>query len=132
MSYQIETIPPFDKAVKRLTRKYRHIKRDLQVLVGTLSANPLAGVAIPGFAHQVWKIRLASSDIRAGKRGGYRVIYAISREARTCYLMYIYSKPEKADVSAKEIEALLVELEEHLFGRGESEKTYQKLREGVE
>ena len=25
MSYQIETIPPFDKAVKRLTRKYRHI-----------------------------------------------------------------------------------------------------------
>jgi len=132
MSYQIETIPPFDKAVKRLTKKYRHIKQDLQVLVGTLSANPLAGVAIPGFAHQVWKIRLASSDIRAGKRGGYRVIYAISREARTCYLMYIYSKPEKADVSAREIEALLVELEEHLFGRGESEKTYQKLREGVE
>jgi len=83
MSYQIETIPPFDKAVKRLTRKYRHIKQDLQALVGTLSANPFAGVAIPGFAHQVWKIRLASSDIRAGKRGGYRVIYAISREART-------------------------------------------------
>ncbi len=68
MSYQIETIPPFDKAVKRLTRKYRHIK---------------------------------------------------------------YSKPEKADVSPREIEALSVELEEHLFGRGESEKTYQKLRERV-
>jgi len=40
MSYQIETIPPFEKAVKRLTKKYRHIKQDLQVLVGTLSANP--------------------------------------------------------------------------------------------
>ncbi len=131
MSYQIETIPPFDKAVKRLTRKYRHIKQDLQALVGTLSANPFAGVAIPGFAHQVWKIRLASSDIRAGKRGGYRVIYAISREARTCYLMYIYSKPEKADVSSREIEALLVELEEYLFGRGESKETHRKLREGV-
>jgi len=132
MSYQIETIPPFDKAIKRLTRKYRHIKQDLQVLVGTLSANPLAGVAIPGFAHQVWKIRLASSDIRAGKRGGYRVIYAISREARTGYLMCIYSKPEKADVSAKEIEAMLVELEEYLFGREESEETHRKLRERVE
>ena len=120
MSYQIETIPPFDKAVKRLAKKYRHIKQDLQVLVGTLLANPFAGVAIPGFAHQVWKVRLASSDIRAGKRGGYRVIYAISREARTCYLMFIYPKPEKADVSAREIEALLVELEEYLFGRGES------------
>jgi hypothetical protein len=32
--------------------------------------------------------------------------------------MYIYSKPEKADVSAKEIEALLVELEEYLFSGG--------------
>jgi len=37
MSYQIESIPPFDKAVKRLARKYRHIKQDLQVLVSTLS-----------------------------------------------------------------------------------------------
>jgi len=112
MSYQIETIRPFDKAVKRLARKYRHIKRDLRDLVGTLSANPYAGVAIPGFAHRVWKVRLASSDIRAGKRGGYRVIYAISRQARTCYL----TKPKKANVSAREIEALLVELEEYLFG----------------
>ena len=35
-------------------------------------------------------------------------------------MMYIHSKPEKADVSAREIEALLVELEEYLFGREES------------
>ena len=40
MSYQIETILPFDKAVKRLVKKYRLIKQDLQVLVGTLSADP--------------------------------------------------------------------------------------------
>jgi len=33
--------------------------------------------------------------------------------------MYIYSKPEKADVSAKEIEVLLVELEGYLLGKEE-------------
>jgi len=102
MNYQIETIPPFEKAVKRLAKKYRRIKQDLQVLVGILSENPFAGVAIPGFAHQIWKVRLASSDIRAGKRGGYRVIYAIGRGTRTCYLLYIYPKPAKSDISAGE------------------------------
>jgi len=45
--------------------------------------------------------------------------------------MYIYSKPEKADVSAKEIEALLVELEEYLFDKGESEEACRKPGEGV-
>ena len=118
MSYQIETIPPFNKAIKRLAKKYRRIKQDLRVLVGMLSTNPFAGVAIPSFGRQVWKVRLASRDIRGGKRGGYRVIYAISKEAKMVYLMYIYPKSKKGDISAKEIEALLVELEEYLFESG--------------
>ena len=42
MSYQIETISPFDKAIKRLAKKYRRIKQDLRVLVGMLSTNPFA------------------------------------------------------------------------------------------
>jgi len=53
MSYQIETIRPFDKAVKRLAKKYRRIKQDLLVLVKSLSTNPFIGVAITGFADQV-------------------------------------------------------------------------------
>ena len=114
MSYQIETIRPFDKAIKRLAKKYRRIKQDLRVLISMLSTDPFAGVAIPGFAQQVWKIRVASRDIRGGKRGGYRVIYAISKEAEMVYLMYIYPKSKKANISAKEIETLLVELEDYL------------------
>ena len=111
MSYEVRTIPAFDRAVKRLHRKYRHIKEDLQKLVETLSSDPFVGVAIPGFAHEVWKIRLASTDIGKGKRGGYRVIYAVRQDTQTCYLLYVYAKPQKADVTPEEIEALLADLE---------------------
>lgn len=70
MSYQIETTPTFDRAVKRLLKKYRHIKGDLLVLAAVLAETPFAGVAIPGYSHAIWKIRLASSDMQSGKRGG--------------------------------------------------------------
>ena len=85
MSYQIESTSSFDRAVKRLAKKYHHIKQDLRGLVDALLENPLAGDAIPGFAHAVWKIRLASSDMHSGKRGGYRVIYAVNQETEVCY-----------------------------------------------
>jgi len=116
VNYEVFTIPAFDKAVKRLGKKYRRIKVDLERVVRTLSANPFAGMAIPGFGHRIWKIRLASTDMQVGKRGGYRVIYAVDREEQACYLLYIYAKPEKADMSAQELEDLLLELEAFLYG----------------
>ena len=112
MSYQIESAASFDRAVKRLAKKYRLIKRDLSGLVDILADNPFAGDAIPGFAHEVWKIRLASSDMQSGKRSGYRVIYAINQATEFCYLLFIYAKPERGDVTASDIEALLAELDE--------------------
>jgi len=111
MSYQIESTSSFDHAIKRLAKKYRHIKQDLRGLVDALLENPLAGDAIPGFAHAVWKIRLASSDMHSGKRGGYRVIYAVNQETEVCYLLFMYAKPERGDITAREIEALLAELD---------------------
>ncbi len=114
MSYEVFSIPAFDNAAKRLQKKYRHIKADLGRLVDILQDAPFAGVAIPGYGHQVWKIRLASTDMQVGKRGGYRVIYAVDREEGACYLLTIYPKSEKADVSGEELEPLLEDLEQFL------------------
>jgi mRNA-degrading endonuclease RelE of RelBE toxin-antitoxin system len=112
MSYQIESTASFDRAVKRLAKKYRHIKQDLRALLNILANNPFEGDAIPGFAHEVWKIRLASTDMQSGKRSGYRVIYGINQETSMCYLLFIYAKPERGDVTAGEIEALLAQIDE--------------------
>jgi len=70
MNYQVESIEAFDRAVKRLARKYRHIAADLRGLIAVLKENPSAGDAIPGFAHEVWKIRWASRVGRCGLRTG--------------------------------------------------------------
>ena len=53
MSYQIESIASVDRAVKRLAKRYRHVKRDLRGLLDVLAENPFAGDAIPGFAREV-------------------------------------------------------------------------------
>ena len=50
--------------------------------------------------------------MQSGKRSGYRVIYAINQATEFCYLLFIYAKPERGDVTAGDIEALLAELDE--------------------
>ena len=118
MSYELFTIPAFDKAVKRLKRKYPRIKVDLARLADELRDNPFAGVAIPGYSHRLWKIRMASVDMQVGKRGGFRVIYALEQTNQACYLLFIYPKATKSDVTQSELEEVLLELERFLFGDG--------------
>ena len=109
MNYRIETAPSFDRAVKRLAKKYRRLKRDLRALVELLAENLWAGVAIPGFSHAVWKVRLASSDMQVGKGSGYRVIYIINQRDQVCYLLFIYAKSARTDITPAEIEELLAD-----------------------
>jgi mRNA-degrading endonuclease RelE of RelBE toxin-antitoxin system len=49
----------------------------------------------------VWKLRINSTDIRRGKRFGFRLIYYL--EGRTIYPLFIYAKANKSDVSDQEI-----------------------------
>lgn len=114
MRYQVRPARSFLRAARRLARKYRRLKNDLRALHEVLSTDPHSGVAIPGFSHRVWKIRLVSSDVQKGKRGGYRVIYAIDEAACRCYPLFIYIKAEQADITVSEIERLLQDLENDL------------------
>ena len=114
MTYQIRVARSFLRASKRLARKYRRLKQDLLPIQRILANDPYRGVAIPGFAHRVWKIRMASRDMQSGKRGGYRVIYAIDEQEMICYLLFIYIKTERSDITPAEIENLLQSLEDDL------------------
>ncbi|MEM7535905.1 MAG: type II toxin-antitoxin system RelE/ParE family toxin [Chloroflexota bacterium] len=115
MNYQTDTIPEFEAAVKRLSRKYRRIKKDIFGLDNILGADPYTGQVVQGFDSEVWKIRMANSDMKRGKSGGYRVIYAIHEESKICYLLTIYAKSQKENISTAEIEDLLLDLENYLL-----------------
>ena len=67
MSYKIKTIPPFDKNVKKLYKRYRSLLDDIKQLIAELQENPLMGVDL---GHGVRKIRLAIKSKGGGKSGG--------------------------------------------------------------
>lgn len=115
MNYQVEAIQAFEKAVRALAKKFRNIKRDLEIAVTALEQDPHIGVAIPGYEGAVWKLRVANTSAKRGKQGGFRIIYLIEEQALCCYLLTIYSKTDKSDVTAGEIEDLLQALEQEFF-----------------
>ncbi len=48
--------------------------------------------------------------MQSGKRGGYRVIYALDMEKNRCILLYIYAKVEQVNITQAEIEDWLTEI----------------------
>lgn len=104
MSYDILSIPPFDKQLKRLARKYPSLKSDFSALLDSLQTEPEQGTAI---GKSCYKIRLAVKSKGRGKSGGSRVITNIVIAETTVYLLAIYDKSDKETLSDKELDDLL-------------------------
>ncbi|MCD7840954.1 MAG: type II toxin-antitoxin system RelE/ParE family toxin [Lachnospiraceae bacterium] len=64
-----------------------------------LLKNPKAGAVIPGTGG-LRKLRIPVND--SGKRGGGRVIYVDIEKKETIYLLQVYMKNEKEDLTIKE------------------------------
>ncbi len=110
MNYSIDTLPSFDKKVKKLAKKYKSLKSDLRELVKELVQNPTVGVDLGNGVH---KVRMAISDKGKGKSHGARVITyttIISVEEGVITLLAIYDKAEQSTITEKEIALLLKEL----------------------
>jgi len=107
MSYSVVTIPPFDRQLKRLAKKYHSLKTDLAELGIQLSDNPTFGTHI---GQDCYKIRLAISSKDKGKSGGARVITHTYVVGTTLYLLAIYDKSERESISDKELNELLKQL----------------------
>lgn len=114
MIYDVHLTETFQKSVKALKKKYPHVKDDLLGQIKALEANPSAGDAIPGWNKEILKIRVASSDVRKGKRGGFRLIYLWKAGEIKVYLLIAYFKGEKAEITKKEIETLLKQLNQEV------------------
>jgi mRNA-degrading endonuclease RelE of RelBE toxin-antitoxin system len=114
MTYDVELTETFQRSVKTLKKKYRHVKDDLLTQIKVLEENPTAGDPIPGWNREVWKVRIASTDVKKGKSAGYRLIYFWRADQMKVYLLTAYFKGEKSDVTRSEIETLLKKLNQEL------------------
>ena len=109
MKYNVLTIPPFDRQMKRLTKKYPSLKAEYIGLIENLEENPKKGIFL---GNNCFKIRLTIASKGRGKSGGARVITHFYIEKETVFLLAIYDKSEQADISDKELRELLLEIEE--------------------
>ena len=75
MSYEAYLTETFQKSIRILKKKYRKVKDDLSSIIQILEEDPTIGDPIPGWNKEIWKVRAASSDVKKGKRGGFRLIY---------------------------------------------------------
>ena len=106
-----ETLPFRRKAETLLSTEER------ESLIAYLAEHPAAGVIIQGTGG-IRKLRWAADG--RGKRGGVRVIYFVCGEDMPLYLLALFAKNEKADLSMAErlqLRILADELKAHWSNR---------------
>lgn len=110
MSYKVVLTDSFKQSVKRLGKRFRHVKDDVGKAIAALERLPQLGVQIPG-GFEVRKLRVANSDLAKGKSGGYRLLYKLTEQPEPMlYLLLLYAKADQADVTQNELRELLDEL----------------------
>ena len=104
---KISISPDFKRDFKHLAKKYASLRSDLNELMQSLWETPNQGTDLgQGFR----KIRLAIASKGKGKSGGARIItytLTLTEEGIEITLLTIYDKSEKANVTRKELLAIL-------------------------
>lgn len=111
MNYSVITLPGFDKKFRKLGKKYKSLKDDLQRLVAELKENPALGVDL---GNGIRKVRMAISDKGKGKSHGARVIThtaIVSVEEGVITLVTLYDKADQSTITMQEIARLIKEAE---------------------
>lgn len=117
----METEPPtieirlsleFQQSLRKLAKKYRNIRADLEPVIQELQSGEFLGDRIQGLGSVVvFKVRVQNSDAQRGKSGGYRLVYEL-RSPTLVALLQIYSKSEREDIDADEIRSILTQFDE--------------------
>ncbi len=106
MSYRVLATSPFERKLKKLLKKHRSLRSDLQTLITQLTDDPIQGSPL---GHNCYKIRLAISSKGRGKSGGARIITHVLFVDQTVYLLDIYDKSAKSSITDRELK-LMIEL----------------------
>ncbi|MFP5040777.1 type II toxin-antitoxin system RelE/ParE family toxin [Parasediminibacterium sp. JCM 36343] len=104
MAYNVKSIDVFERQASKLVKKYVSLKRELLDTIATLKENPVQGAAI---GKNCFKIRISIASKGKGKSGGARLITHFVVTDKTVYLLSIYDKSEKENLSDKELVELL-------------------------
>jgi mRNA-degrading endonuclease RelE of RelBE toxin-antitoxin system len=104
MNFNVIVTSGFKKHAKKIGKKHNSLKSDIEFLIDLLEQNPLYGEPL---GNDCYKVRLAISSKGKGKRGGARVITCVKILDNDVYLLTIYDKSVKGNISDNELVELL-------------------------
>lgn len=112
MQYEVIPTPKFEKDLKKLGKKDRGIGDDIEPVLEGIERGEIHGKTIPMSLkddnNMAIKIRVASTSRNMGKSGAYRLICYAEKEDGKVYLLTIYSKNERENITNKEILELIL------------------------
>lgn len=97
--YDVYLTDYFLKQLKKLLKKYRHLRGDLIKSLNNFKPD----LSIP-LGQNLYKLRLRSSDIAKGKSGSLRLIVFLLRLKNIVVPVVIYFKGDREVIDQKEIE----------------------------
>ena len=106
MKTNVSITKSFLKQAKRLIKKYKSLKNELEQLETELLRKPQMGTPL---GNNSFKIRLAVKSKGKGKRGGLRVITYLDiviyedKKVNELYLLSIYDKSQTDNILDREI-----------------------------
>ena len=104
MQYSVEVSDNFIKEAKRLIKKYRSLKHEIDELSVDLASNPTLGTPL---GNDIYKIRISVKSKGRGKSGGARIMSLVKVVDSVVILFSIYNKGEKDSISDVEIKKLV-------------------------
>ena len=93
----------FLKEAKKLAKKFKKLKEDLQVAIKEIEEQNDFGVFL---GSNLYKKRIKNSSIPTGKRGGFRVILFLKTDTEII-LLTIYSKTDIETLSDDDLRELV-------------------------
>lgn len=110
---EIRLTPDFRKQLRKLEKRYRKIKSDLDPILMQIQRGKTVGDRLEGLDAEVFKVRVRNSDTNRGKSGGYRVIYWL-KLPECVVLLDIYSKSDRDDIERNIIQDIITEFDEQI------------------
>ncbi|KAF6565462.1 type II toxin-antitoxin system RelE/ParE family toxin [Paenibacillus sp. EKM202P] len=113
--YEIKVTDRFEKDIKYYKRKkkYTNIDDDLDEIISELENGNFVGDEIPNLNIPInehsYKVRAVNSNTKVGKSNGYRLIYYVIKDDFTIFLLTVYYKKDKENITNEEIESLIKE-----------------------
>ncbi|HBL32691.1 MAG TPA: hypothetical protein DDZ96_02575 [Porphyromonadaceae bacterium] len=102
MNFKVTT--DFERALKRLNKKYPSLKSDYIAFLKELEQNPRKGDEI---FSSCYKARIAIKSKGKGKSGGGRIIFYFESRDDMIVLLYVYDKSEMENVQTAYIKQIL-------------------------